>query len=46
VSGRVGEWISLGGINSNSSTSRSGIGSRQYSTQSDERSLWVKVDLQ
>lgn len=46
VSGRVGEWISLGGINSMSSSSSGGIGSRRYSTSSDDRSVWVKVELQ
>jgi len=46
VSGKLGEWISLGGINSGANSSRSGIGSRQYSTSSDERSVWVRVDLQ
>lgn len=44
VSGRIGEWISLGGITSSSSTSQRGIGARSYATSADERGVWVKVD--
>ena len=45
VSGTLGEWIQLGGISESASTQQRGILSRQYSTQSDERSIWVKVSL-
>ena len=43
VSGTLGEWIQLGGISESASTQQRGILSRQYSTQSDERSIWLKV---
>jgi type II secretory pathway component GspD/PulD (secretin) len=46
ASGRLGEWLSLGGIAESSTQTQRGIGSRQYSTQSDQRSLWIKVELQ
>jgi type II secretory pathway component GspD/PulD (secretin) len=45
VSGTLGAWIQLGGISESASTQQRGILSRQYSTQSDERSIWVKVSL-
>lgn len=45
VSGALGEWIRLGGVSETSSTQSSGIISRQYSTQSDSRDIWIKVDL-
>jgi type II secretory pathway component GspD/PulD (secretin) len=46
VSARVGEWIQLGGIESSSTSTQSGILSRRHSTSSDSQSVWVKVDLQ
>jgi type II secretory pathway component GspD/PulD (secretin) len=45
VSGKLGEWLELGGLRGSSSTTQSGILSRSYSTSSDERSVWVKVEL-
>jgi type II secretory pathway component GspD/PulD (secretin) len=44
VTGRLGQWVELGGLRSSSSSSQSGILSRGYSTSSDERSVWVKVE--
>lgn len=44
VSGTLGQWIQLGGVSESSSSQQRGILSRQYSTQSDERSIWVKVE--
>ena len=44
VSGALGEWIRLGGVSETSSTQSRGIVSRQYSTQSDSRDIWIKVD--
>ena len=44
VSGPLGEWIRLGGVNETASTQQRGILSRQYSTQSDAREIWVKVE--
>ena len=40
----LGEWIRLGGVNETASTQQRGILSRQYSTQSDAREIWVKVE--
>ena len=45
VSGRIGEWLELGGLSNSSSSTQSGILSRSYATSSDERSTWVKVEL-
>lgn len=44
ASGPLGEWLRLGGVNETSSSQQSGILSRQYSTQSDAREVWVKVE--
>jgi hypothetical protein len=46
AAGRLGEWLALGGVNTSSSSTQRGIGTRQYSTQSDQRSVWIKVELQ
>jgi hypothetical protein len=46
ASGRLGEWLALGGITESSSSTQRGIGGRQYSTTSDQRSIWIKVELQ
>jgi type II secretory pathway component GspD/PulD (secretin) len=45
VRGPVGAWIALGGISESSSSTRSGILSREYATHADQRSIWVKVEL-
>jgi hypothetical protein len=44
VSGPLGAWIQLGGISESASSQQRGILSRQYTTHSDERSIWVKVE--
>jgi hypothetical protein len=44
VSGRLGEWIQLGGISEAAVAERSGILERQYATRSEQRSIWVKVE--
>ena len=44
VSGTLGQWIQLGGVSESATSQQRGILSRQYSTQSDERSIWVKVE--
>ena len=46
VSGRLGEWIALGSVSESSSSRGHGILERQYSTNSDERTLWIRVDPQ
>jgi hypothetical protein len=45
VSGKLGQWLELGALKAASSSSQSGILSGSYSTSSDERSIWVKVEL-
>jgi type II secretory pathway component GspD/PulD (secretin) len=44
ASGPLGEWIRLGGVSETAASQQSGILSRQYSTQSDSREVWVKVE--
>ena len=44
VRGSLNEWISLGAVNESTTTQQSGILSRQYATQSDATTLWVKVE--
>ncbi len=44
VSGRLGEWIELGGITQSETRSSSGILSSSSSSRSDNRSIWVKVE--
>jgi len=44
VSGRLGEWIELGGVNSASSRAESGILSSRDASASAQRSIWVKVE--
>lgn len=44
VSARLGEWMQLGGVSESSNSQRSGVLNRQYTTQGDERSIWVKVE--
>ena len=44
ASGPLGEWIRLGGVNETASSQQRGILSRQYSTQSDAREIWIKVE--
>jgi type II secretory pathway component GspD/PulD (secretin) len=46
ASGRVGDWLALGGIEESSTSTQRGIGTRQYATASDQRSLWIKVEIQ
>ena len=44
VSGRLGEWMELGGSSMSESRSGSGILSSSAAERSDRRSVWVKVD--
>ena len=44
VSGRLGEWMALGGMNSSSVQSGSGILSGDTTQRSDNSSIWVKVE--
>jgi len=49
IAGRVGEWIELGGVTSSASEQNSSVslrgGARLVSTQSDARTLAIKVEL-
>jgi type II secretory pathway component GspD/PulD (secretin) len=45
ASGRLGEWLALGGIEESSTSTQRGIGTREYGTSSEQRSLWIKVEL-
>lgn len=44
VSGRLGDWIELGGIDTSSSRQSSGILSSRESARSASRRIWVKVE--
>jgi type II secretory pathway component GspD/PulD (secretin) len=44
VTGRLGQWIELGGVSESAARSSSGALNRQYSTRSDSRSVWIKVE--
>ena len=44
VSGRLGEWIELGGMSQIETRSGSGLLSSSSANRSDNRSIWVKVE--
>ncbi len=44
ASGRLGEWIELGGMNQSSARDERGILSRDSATQQSSGRVWVKVD--
>lgn len=46
IAARLGEWVQLGGIEQSASSTQSGMLSREYSTSSDSRGVWVKVEMQ
>ena len=46
VSGTVGQWIELGGVTESDNSRERGAVSGQYATNSDARTLWVKVETQ
>lgn len=46
VIGRLGSWMQLGGVSESSSSTSSGVLSRSYGTNSNELSIWIKVDAQ
>jgi type II secretory pathway component GspD/PulD (secretin) len=45
VMGKVGQWLTLGGVDESSTTRSSTIGSRRIETASDQRQIWLKVEL-
>ena len=44
VRGRLGEWLTLGGIDTHSDNSEAGLGRSQSSQNSEIRQISVKVD--
>jgi len=46
VIGRLGSWMQLGGVSESSSSTSRGVLSRGYRTDSNELSIWVKVEAQ
>ena len=44
VSGRLGEWIELGGIDQSRAQQNSGIASRDSERNSDQRRIYIKVE--
>jgi hypothetical protein len=45
ISGRIGEWLRIGGVSETSSGSQSGIGSSSSSQSEREDSIWIRADL-
>ena len=45
ISGRIGEWLPLGGVTEQSKRSQSSIGSNSSSKSSSQHSIWIKADL-
>jgi len=43
VTGRLGEWLRLGGVEESATTQSSGAAGGRYATSSDEQSIWVRV---
>jgi hypothetical protein len=46
ISTQIGEWVRLGGIEETATSSQRGVLSRQYATNTQAQSVWVKVELQ
>jgi len=45
ISGRLGEWLPLGGVTEQFKRSQSGIGSSSSSEGSNRSSIWIRADL-
>lgn len=45
ISAQLGEWTPVGGITQSTDSQHSGLLRRSYETRSEERLLWVKVEL-
>ena len=45
ISGRLGEWLPLGGVSEQFKRSQSGIGSSSSSDGSNKSSIWIRADL-
>lgn len=45
ISGRLGEWLQIGGVSENSSSSQRGIASYASSQGESSDSIWIRADL-
>jgi len=45
ISGRLGEWLPLGGVSEQFKRSQSSIGSSSSSEGSNKSSIWIRADL-
>jgi hypothetical protein len=45
ITGRLGEWLPLGGVTEQSKRSQSSIGSSSSSKSRSQQSIWIKADL-
>ena len=45
ITGRIGEWLPLGGVTEQSKRSQSSIGSSSSSKSQSQHSIWIKADL-
>ena len=45
ISGRLGEWLPLGGVSEQFKRSQSGIGSSSSAEGSNKSSIWIRADL-
>lgn len=43
VTGRLGEWLRLGGVAESATTQSGGVAGGRYATSSDAQAIWVKV---
>jgi hypothetical protein len=45
ITGRIGEWLPIGGVTEQSKRSQSSIGSSSSSKSQSQHSIWIKADL-
>jgi hypothetical protein len=45
ISGRIGEWLPLGGVTEQSNRTQSSIASSSSTKSSSQHSIWIKADL-
>jgi type II secretory pathway component GspD/PulD (secretin) len=45
ITGRIGEWLPLGGVTEQSNRSQSSLGSSSSTTSRSQQSIWIKADL-
>jgi type II secretory pathway component HofQ len=44
ISAKLGQWVQLGGVDQSATSTQRGVLSREYSTSSEAREVWVKVE--